>query len=108
MKVKFNRKKGNRVLKGTVKIHGKNKRIPMYMGLTCTDNIGLMWAQEINKWVSFKDSSSIGNYTLCTHSGPIRSVKAAIRHIKKHNEIPKGTSMTLVSSFVGYDVIITK
>ena len=38
----------------------------------------------------------------------IKSVKAALRHIRKHNELPKGTKVRLCSNFVGCDVIITK
>ena len=38
----------------------------------------------------------------------IRSFKAARRHIRKHDEIPKGTKFKLVSRFVGYDRILVK
>lgn len=36
------------------------------------------------------------------------SLKAALRHIKKHDEIPKGIKFRLVSVFVGVDIILTK
>lgn len=38
----------------------------------------------------------------------IHSFKAARRHLRKHNEIPKGTRFRLVSRFVGYDRILVK
>lgn len=36
------------------------------------------------------------------------SYKAALRHIRKHPEIPKGAIMRLVSAFVGCDRYIIK
>jgi len=42
-----------------------------------------------------------------THSREIRSVKAAIRHAKKHCELPIGTVLTLCSNFVGIGVEIS-
>lgn len=38
----------------------------------------------------------------------IHSFKAARRHLRKHEEIPKGTLFRLVSRFVGYDRILVK
>lgn len=38
----------------------------------------------------------------------IHSFKAARRHLRKHDEIPKGTKFRLVSRFVGYDRILVK
>ena len=38
----------------------------------------------------------------------VHSFKAARRHLRKHNEIPKGTKFLLVSRFVGYDRILVK
>lgn len=39
---------------------------------------------------------------------PCRSLKAAKRHLRKHNEIPKGTKFRLVSMYVGFDLYLTK
>lgn len=38
----------------------------------------------------------------------ISNLKQAIRHLKKHNEIPKGTKFKLESNFPGYDIYIIK
>lgn len=107
MKIKFNRPKGYRTYKGTVKVPHKENRIPMFMGLENMDDHYLMWCDELDRWVGRYDTIE-GCCSLCTISKPIRSVKAAIRHIKNHDEIPVGTRMILASSFVGYDVEIVK
>lgn len=39
---------------------------------------------------------------------PCRSYKAALRHLRNHDEIPKGTQFILVSKFVGQDRILVK
>ena len=39
---------------------------------------------------------------------PCHSLKAAKRHLRKHNEIPKGTKFRLVSKYIGYDLYLTK
>ena len=39
---------------------------------------------------------------------PCRSLKAAKRHLRKHNEIPKGTKFRLVSGYIGFDLYLTK
>ncbi len=39
---------------------------------------------------------------------PCHSLKAAKRHLRKHNEIPKGTKFRLVSKYVGFDLYLTK
>ena len=107
MKVRFSKPKGQRVYKGTVKVPGKNKRVPVFLGLENIDDNHLMWSDELNMWVG-RHNKPEGDYSLCSISKPIRSVKAAIRHIKKHDEIPKGAKMFLMSNFVGYDVVIIK
>ena len=104
---KFKQPKGQRIFKGTVKLQGKRKRVYMFMGLENLDNNHLMWSDKLNRWVGLSDQPE-GDYCLCSISKPIRSVKAAIRHVRKHDEIPKGARMVLVSNFVGYDVEIIK
>lgn len=39
---------------------------------------------------------------------PCHSYKAALRHLRKHDEIPKGTRFLLVSKFVGCDRVLIK
>lgn len=39
---------------------------------------------------------------------PCGSYKAALRHLRKHDEIPKGTRFVLVSRFVGGDRVLVK
>lgn len=39
---------------------------------------------------------------------PCRSLKAAKRHLRKHNEIPKGAVFILVSKFIGKDIYLIK
>lgn len=39
---------------------------------------------------------------------PCRSYRAAKRHLRKHNEIPKGTKFRLYSKYVGFDRYLIK
>ena len=39
---------------------------------------------------------------------PCRSYRAAKRHLRKHDEIPKGTKFRLISWFVGFDRYLIK
>lgn len=39
---------------------------------------------------------------------PCHSYRAAKRHLRKHDEIPKGTKFRLVSRFVGFDRYLIK
>lgn len=39
---------------------------------------------------------------------PCRSYRAAKRHLRKHDEIPKGTNFRLVSKIVGFDRYLIK
>lgn len=107
MKVRFEKPKGQRVYKGTVKVQSKNKRYPIFLGLENIDDNYLMWSDELGRWIG-RHNRPEGEYSLCSISKPIRSVKAAIRHVRNHNEIPKGAKMVLMSNFVGHDVVITK
>ena len=56
------------------------------------------------KWVNRKE------YTGYWHPAtfPCRSYRAAKRHLRKHNEIPKGTKFRLCSKFVGFDRYLIK
>lgn len=70
-----------------------------------TYNYGALYYDYNKKqWVSREEYT--GKYFPA--SFPCSSYKAAIRHLKKHDEIPKGTQFKLVSRFVGFDRIITK
>lgn len=37
-----------------------------------------------------------------------RSLRAALRHLRRHDEIPKGVKFMLVSRYIGCDLILTK
>ena len=59
----------------------------------------LCYDQNKKKWVKRKEYT--GYWWPATF--PCRSYRAAKRHLKKHDEIPKGTKFKLVSQFVGFD-----
>ena len=107
MKVKFRQPKGLRTFKGSVKIRGKNNRIPWFFGLENEDDPLLVWCDKLGVWVDLRTEHN-DMYPLSSINESIKSVKAAIRHVKKHDEIPKGTRMLLVSNFHGCSVEITK
>ena len=55
-----------------------------------------------------KSPNKKGYILVNSSNDKIKNLKSAIRHIKKHDEIPKGTRMRLESRFKGFDIIITK
>ena len=76
--------------------------------LECRENRGedfeLNYDSTKKKWVVKKDYTDYwwpGTY-------PCRSYRAAKRHLRKHNEIPKGTKFVLVNEFVGFDRVLMK
>ncbi len=68
------------------------------------ENEELYYDKNKKSWVTKKD------YTGHCYPdvAPVHSLKAAINHLKRHNEIPKGTSFVLVSKYVGCDIFLTK
>lgn len=88
-------------------------RYPIYRNVTISKSVNgvCWWFDSENKWFNWDDAIRLGlldkNSRGCsTHSREIRSVKAAIRHAKKHCELPIGTVLTLCSNFAGIGVEI--
>lgn len=70
------------------------------------DSLGkdLYYDPHKKKWVKREEyTGSWFPATFCC-----RSYRAAKRHLKNHDEIPKGTKFVLVSSYVGQDRLLTK
>ena len=65
----------------------------------------LYWFREDTKQWELNEDIPIG--VGCSTGDLCRSLKAAIRKIKKYN-MPKGTKFRLVSKWIGYDIYITK
>ena len=105
---KYNQPKGYRYKKGTMK-REDGGRAPIFLGITVE---GYWWCYTNKMWVKSicKDCPDPVDSILHASSdyGPIRSVKAARRHIRNHPEIEKGTKIRLVSLFVGLDVEFVK
>lgn len=72
--------------------------------LTFSKEIELYFDHYKKLWVK-KDE-----WTGCWYPAdyPCRSLKAAIRHLRKHDEIPKGTVFRLVSKYIGGDIYVVK
>lgn len=64
-----------------------------------------LWYEHESK--TWKPVEKCTGWRSSSNSG-IHSFKAARRHLRKHDEIPKGTRFRLVSRFVGYDRILVK
>ena len=62
-------------------------------------NIELHYDFNKRKWVKLKDYT--GDWFPAAF--PCHSYKAAKRHLRKHNEILKGSRFRLVSRYVGFD-----
>lgn len=56
------------------------------------------------KWVKYENYKG---YWL-PGAAPCHSYEAALRHLRKHNEIPKGTKFRLVSKYAGCDRLLIK
>ena len=119
MKVHYDKPKGQRVKKGSIKItiNGRKKRINYFNGLTHWARLNeklLYYIPEVDKWMTYdkvdelKSPNKKGYILVNSSNDKIKNLKSAIRHIKKHDEIPKGTRMRLESRFKGFDIIITK
>ena len=62
--------------------------------------ISLSFDDEQNQWVP--ENKSLSNDIFC------HSLRAAKAHLRRHNEIPKGTRFKLVSRFYNFDIYLTK
>jgi hypothetical protein len=107
MKVYYKQRKGRRIKKGTVKVRGRKHRVRMFHGL-CIYGCDLWWCDEVNKWIDFDYFSKHHLRSCGTTNNKIKSVAAAVAHVKRHDEIPKGTEVWLHSNFKGFDVKIIK
>lgn len=105
MKVRYQAPKGKRIKKGTFKRVG-GKRLRYFTGLESGDKEDnrLWWHYRLKRWVKLDDYAS--GIMTCNHA--IKNVKQAIRHLNKHDEIPKGAKFVLKNRFTGYDVYFTK
>lgn len=116
MKIKHSVPKCKRVFCSTYKPYPDetqfNKRwhrIPFYDSIQIiSGDCPEWWSETLKKWISIQECIERGNaYPLSTQCRGIHSVKAAIRHIGKHDEIPKG-SVCLLASPLEFHVFITK
>ena len=75
-----------------------------FWSLVAVDRKGFQYDYDLRKWFSYDE------YDGRVYPGgfPCSSYKAAKRHLRKHDEIPKGTQFRLVSKFVGCDRYLTK
>lgn len=104
MKVTFFQKH-DRIFGGSFKSHFKfaKNRAPIYWALTVHDGNKSMWySKKDKKW---KNSEEEWSSTLFVKSW---SIKSALRHLRKHTEIPKGATIYVCSHISGYDIIIKK
>ncbi len=102
-----------RYMKGSVKwdryqnpIVRKGRRC-VYWNTSVDDPNGrtMWWVEEERRWATFEDANETGSsYSTC---GPyIHSVKAAIRHVKNHTELPVGSVLYLMGDLSGVYVKI--
>jgi hypothetical protein len=107
MKVKYDKPKGYRIKKGTYKSIKAGRRFSIFMGLEVLNRDYDFYSDDLNKWVTTHKMCEAGGNG-GTRNDNIHSLKSVIRHIKKHNELEKGTELRLTSRFRDYDIIIIK
>ena len=87
----------------------KGHRIKHYgfMGLSAIGDRGWYWYCDNGRWLTTSELNKAEQYHFASDYCDCKSLKAAIRKIKKAN-VPKGTKFILESRFVGYDIEIIK
>lgn len=69
----------------------------------------LLWNDIEKKWeVCNSENIYVRYMSYMKYEIGIHSIKAAKRHLRKHDEIPKGTRFRLVNQFYAPDVYLTK
>ena len=106
MKIKYNTIKGYRYKKGTCRYKGKRRYI--FDGLEAIDYNGkeLWWNETYNKWIKYEDWNDNGN--ICSINHNVHSLKSAIRHVKKHDEVAIGTVFVLRAVLELWDIKISQ
>lgn len=106
--MRFETPKGSRYRCSSIKVDNDlwRHRVPVFDRLI-TINPNLAYVAEEKLW---KPKSEIPGCIpgLECNSVPIHSVRAAKRHIRKHDELPKGTELKLFSRLVGASVYFKK
>ena len=59
-------------------------------------------------WKKRNECNNTKSNFSCYGKGEIKTFKAAKSHIRRHNEIPKGTHFRVVSQYIGFDRYIIK
>jgi len=105
MRIKYNKSIGSRIKKGSFKIGTDYKRrVNVFSSLTMISNTdNSWWCEETNRWGNIEDAN---HNSFSSDNHDIKNLKQAIRHIKNHKELKKGTIMRLCSNFVGYSIDI--
>lgn len=72
-------------------------------------NTNRFYSLEQKRWVNRSEYLTDGHrYHFFPSPFLCHSLKAAKRHLRKHNEIPKGTRFVLVSRYIGCDIHLIK
>lgn len=74
--------------------HRLHKR---FWGIT-NNSADLWWSLDERRWMPYEQGKSLSNMAHC------RSVRAFKRHLRRHPELA-GSEVTLVSRFVGFDIV---
>lgn len=109
MRVIYEATKGHRIKKGTtkIKIGDAIKRVDNFIELERISPIDLYWCDDTNSWINSEDYYGT-SYWVSSSNNNIKNLRQAIKHIKKHDEIPKGAIFVLYSRFQGYNITIIK
>lgn len=102
MKVKYSKPKGQRLKSqfwGLREYDDPNK---------LRSRFKYLWWCEINKkWITTEERYAYEKVDISNYNNNIKTVKSAIRHLRKQTYLAKGTQFFLSNKCVDYDVIIT-
>lgn len=75
-----------------------------FIWLSVTDRSDVWWSERDRKWVIRDPESKQGS--LSSSSENIRTLKAALSHIRRHRNELAGMTLNLASRYKGHDVTI--
>lgn len=78
-----------------------------FIGLESLDE-DLVWDMEEELWKKKDECKNPYSYFNGFGKKDIQTLKAAKAHIRRHNEIPKGTRFLVVNRYEGLDQYLTK
>lgn len=83
-------------------------KINKYFDFLESLNNNLVYDFKEEMWKKHDECHNAHSHFSCWGKGKVKTFKAAKAHIRRHNEIPKGTRFRVVNKYIGFDRYVTK